>query len=128
MTSDGESARSGAFLHVAPAALSVACVFLLGTTSGSSAYTPDFAWSDKVGHLVAFAFVAYTHVRAGFFLFPKAARGTILISAGALSAFWGGALEVVQASLPYRTAEVGDFVADSLGVLLAVGLFWRGSR
>lgn len=113
-------------MQVGPAALSVLAVFLLGTTRGSSTYTPDFTWADKVGHLVAFAFVAYTHVRAMDFLLGGATRDKVLLTAGGVSVGWGGLLELVQATLPHRTAEWGDFVADTLGVLCALLLLRRG--
>ena len=68
--------------------------------------------SDKLVHLVAFAALAFPLARTGRF-------GLIPVFIGA-SAF-GGAIELIQPSFN-RSADVNDWVADVVGVILGIGL------
>ena len=68
--------------------------------------------SDKLVHFVAFAALAFPLARTGRF-------GLLPVFVGA-SAF-GGAIELIQPSFN-RTADVNDWVADSVGVILGIGL------
>lgn len=71
-----------------------------------------FAISDKWLHAMTFAFLALWY--SGQF-----SRSTYGLIAMGLAAF-GGIIEVLQSMLAYRTAELGDFYADLLGI--GVGL------
>ena len=68
--------------------------------------------SDKLVHLVAFAALAFPLARTGRF-------GLLPVFMGA-SAF-GGAIELIQPSFN-RSADVNDWVADIVGVILGIGL------
>jgi VanZ family protein len=68
---------------------------------------PVFRISDKVAHFIAYAAIAALGV-LGF----QGAAGGVVIGVVAL----GGALEVVQAYIPGRSAELLDFVVDVVGV------------
>ena len=68
--------------------------------------------SDKLVHLVAFAALAFPLARTGRF-------GLLPVFIGA-SAF-GGAIELIQPSFN-RSADVNDWVADVVGVILGIGL------
>jgi len=68
--------------------------------------------SDKLVHLVAFAALAFPLARTGRF-------GLLPVFIGA-SAF-GGAIELVQPSFN-RSADVNDWVADVVGVILGIGM------
>ena len=72
--------------------------------------TPD--GTDKIVHLVAFAALAFPLARTGRF-------GLLPVFVGA-SAF-GGAIELIQPSFN-RSADVNDWVADIVGVVLGIGL------
>ena len=76
--------------------------------------------SDKIVHLIAFAALAFPLARTGRF-------GLIPVFFGA-SAF-GGLIEVMQPSFG-RSADVNDWVADIVGVVLGVGcgLIYRRLR
>ena len=76
--------------------------------------------SDKLVHLVAFAALAFPLARTGRF-------GLLPVFIGA-SAF-GGAIELVQPSFN-RSADVNDWVADVVGVILGIGcgLLYRRLR
>ncbi|WP_280151181.1 VanZ family protein [Piscinibacter sp. XHJ-5] len=79
------------------------------------ALTPDSqpvtgtGW-DKANHLLAFVALAI----AGRFGFPGRASRSLML-AGALLAF-GGLIEVLQASVPGRSAEWADVLADLAGI------------
>ena len=68
--------------------------------------------SDKLVHFIAFATLAFPLARTGRF-------GLLPVFIGA-SAF-GGAIELIQPSFN-RSADVNDWVADIVGVILGIGL------
>ena len=68
--------------------------------------------SDKLVHFIAFAALAFPLARTGRF-------GLLPVFVGA-SAF-GGAIELMQPSFN-RSADVNDWVADIVGVILGIGL------
>lgn len=77
---------------------------------------------DKVAHFVMFApfpILAYmTFIDLNMGLWRKIAVLTVIMAAGAGMAI---GTERIQAGLDYRTGDVNDFLADSIG-LLAGGL------
>ena len=68
--------------------------------------------SDKLVHLIAFAALALPLARTGRF-------GLLPVFVGA-SAF-GGIIELIQPSFN-RSADVNDWIADIVGVILGIGL------
>jgi len=76
--------------------------------------------SDKLVHFIAFAALAFPLARTGRF-------GLLPVFVGA-SAF-GGAIELIQPSFS-RSADVNDWVADIVGVILGIGcgLLYRRLR
>ena len=76
--------------------------------------------SDKVVHLIAFAALSFPLARTGRI-------GLTLVFVGA-SAF-GGLIELIQPSFN-RSADMNDWVADILGVVLGIlcGLMYRRLR
>ena len=78
------------------------------------------AGSDKIAHFIAFAALAFPLARTGRF-------GLLPVFIGA-SAF-GGAIELIQPTFN-RSADVNDWVADIIGVLLGIagGLVYRRIR
>ena len=68
--------------------------------------------SDKLVHFIAFAALAFPLARTGRF-------GLLPVFIGA-SAF-GGTIELIQPSFN-RSADVNDWAADIVGVILAIGL------
>ncbi len=74
--------------------------------------------TDKLGHMGAFGGVVVVVELALLELGATRRRAwAFLASVGA-----GGLLELVQAALPHRSADVGDWVADCIGAVLALGL------
>jgi VanZ family protein len=76
----------------------------------------DFEGSDKAGHLFAYALLAFW-----FCLFYPDSRTRFFYMAGFVS--MGIALEFVQLALGYRSFELADMAANTLGV--AAG--WAGA-
>jgi VanZ family protein len=76
--------------------------------------------TDKLVHLIAFAALAFPLARTGRI-------GLLPVFVGA-SAF-GGAIELIQPSFN-RSADVNDWVADMMGVVLGIGfgLLYRRLR
>jgi VanZ family protein len=75
--------------------------------------------NDKLMHFIGFAIAAGLWGRAWRHLVPEApARGAALRGFVASTAL-GALLELWQAFLPYRSAELLDWVADALGAALA---------
>jgi len=76
--------------------------------------------SDKLVHFVAFAAIAFPLARTGRI-------GLLPVFVGA-SAF-GGAIELMQPSFN-RSADINDWIADIVGVLLGIscGLLYRRIR
>ena len=68
--------------------------------------------SDKLVHFIAFAALAFPLARTGRF-------GLLPVFVGA-SAF-GGAIELIQPSFN-RSADVNDWIADVVGVIIGIGL------
>jgi VanZ family protein len=87
--------------------------------------------SDKTVHSVAFGLLAMLSARAFLHLDPRASRSAALARGFAAAVIVGGALELWQALLPYRSCELLDWAADALGAALAVvllGIAWSVFR
>jgi VanZ family protein len=78
-------------------------------------------WTDKTDHLVAFAVFEMLVVRA----LHKAKQSPLRrhVWAIALSALYGGVVEVWQGLVPWRSMELLDWVADVLGALLGAVIY-----
>lgn len=93
-------------------------VFWLGTIDIGPLPLDDRLPTDKLGHIGAFGGMVVLVELALLELGSSRRRGwAFLASVGT-----GGLLELVQAALPHRSADVGDWVADCIGAALAVGL------
>jgi VanZ family protein len=97
--------------------MDAALILVIGSLPVAPPGTQHF--SDKTLHCIAFGILAWLACRAFRYCSPEAparALGLGFASSVAL----GGALELWQAFLPYRSAELLDFVADAVGALIAV--------
>ena len=103
---NAQISRHPPFTVVVTAVLTVAMLWPL------EASPPGLEGSDKLVHFIAFAALAFPLARTGRF-------GLIPVFIGA-SAF-GGLIELIQPTFT-RSADVNDWVADTLGVLIGIGL------
>jgi VanZ family protein len=115
------SSRQSGSWELGLALLYVLAIFIVGSLPGAPPVGPTV--SDKVQHAVGFALLAGLWCRALRRLWPEARRRRIAIGAFLVSAGVGGALELWQGVLSYRTCELLDWVADGVGAALAVGLY-----
>jgi VanZ family protein len=96
----------------------VLLVLMIGITCWF-AFTPrppgfDFKDADKVNHLLAFGAMTL----AGCLSRPPTSRPWLVVLVGML--VFGLFIEAVQSQLPARTAEWGDVLADSVGMLIGL--------
>lgn len=108
----------------APAVAWAAAIFWV--SHQSSVRLPGFTLSDKVGHLAAYTLLAI------LLCLGARAWGLSPVWVLVLGILYGVSDEFHQSFVPGRSAELGDLIADSLGVLLGTFLFqrwaaWRGN-
>lgn len=104
--------------HIAPAALYVTAVFVGGSLSGGETYVP---LSDKQIHAIAYGVMVPLLFRALRFVRPASTITELLAASATFSSVLGALLEVWQAFLPHRDAELFDWVADTVGAVIAAG-------
>lgn len=106
-------------LHVGPAVAYVALIFVGGSLSGGETYV---TMTDKQLHAVSFGVMVALLARAVRYFRPTLSLPVQLAVGAALSSLLGALLEVWQAILPHRDADVFDWVADTVGAVLAAAL------
>jgi hypothetical protein len=116
----------GFMLHVAPALGCVATIFWLGSIHTAINIPQGLFSKDKANHFVAFGVLTLLCVRAFRFEYANLGNKRTVAMSVAASSIVGALLEVWQVFLPYRTAELMDWVADTLGAVLAglAGYLW----
>jgi hypothetical protein len=113
-----EPRRGGFFLNVVPAVLYVMAVFYGGSIKGSALPMPDFHWSDKALHALAFGGMQIAMLRAVRFAAPELSPQKHRLAALAVVVSIGGLLELYQLGLPHRSAELADWIADIIGAAI----------
>jgi VanZ family protein len=83
---------------------------------------PSAQLSDKTLHFIAFGILAWLGWRALRELRRDAPSWLPLFGGFTASVLCGGLLELWQGLLSYRSCELLDWVADTLGALLAIVL------
>jgi VanZ family protein len=116
--------RDGFFLHVVPAILYVAAIFYAGSIPNPPTLHLDFSAQDKLLHFGAFCGMELTLVRAVRWAQPKYSFERQLLLSVVLTSAIGALLEFWQAFLPERSAELLDWVADTVGAGVGSGLLW----
>ena len=111
--------KRGFLLHVLPVLIYVPVLFWLGAIHTGFELSESFIPQDKVKHFGAFALLVFLLLRALRYEFPAAANGRLVGASIVGSSLVGALLELWQLLFPYRSAEVADWVADTLGALLA---------
>jgi VanZ family protein len=101
------------------------------TASGSSQLaTPDLGLQfskDKIGHFLVFGLLATAILRTPLL---KAGRWPQMLLAALIASGFGAFDEFRQSFTPGRSVEFADWLADSLGAILAVLVYarWSGYR
>lgn len=115
------SHRSWAFAtQVLPSILYSGAIFYGGLIRLAELPPVGFMATDKLLHLFAFGGLAILLARSGHFFRPLASVYVKLICGALGASFLGLLLELCQATVSYRSADAWDWVADTVGALLAV--------
>lgn len=111
--------KRGFLLHVLPVLLYVVVLFWLAAIHINLEVPHAFFPQDKLHHFGAFALLVFLLLRALCYQFSTAANDRLVIASMIVSSLTGAVLEFWQLLFPYRTADFADWVADTLGALLA---------
>jgi VanZ family protein len=116
---------------LAIAVLYVLAIFVVGSLPGGPQVVRNV--SDKLQHAAGFGLLALSWCRALRALGPSASPTRVAFGGFLVSVAVGGALELWQALLTYRTCEFLDWVADAIGAAVAALLYvvaarWRAER
>ena len=103
------------------AGLYAAAIFVIGSLPATPAVTRGV--SDKVQHALGFALLAWLVCRALRRMCTQWSLRRLLVSSFTFSVAIGGALELWQGWLGYRSCELLDWVADGLGAGIGVGVY-----
>jgi VanZ family protein len=125
-----KQARPGFFLYIVPTLLYVTVIFWLGAVRTNVEVPHGFLPEDKFKHFLAFALLVVLLFRTLRYQWPSESLRRLVILAVAGSSAIGALLEAWQLLFPYRSAEFADWVADTLGALVAglLVMFWARSR
>jgi VanZ family protein len=114
------AAQAGSFQNdVLPALAWTAIVFVLGGIPNPGPPTPLEFPSDKLEHAAAFAILQILALRALRYELPASWPRAMPWIAALASTLIGGALELYQLTVPNRSAELMDLVADAIGAAMA---------
>lgn len=106
-----------------PALVYVAYIFVMGSMKDVG---PPMEASDKTAHFLAFGIMVPFVLRAVPFFRTDLAVGRRVLVSAAVSSALGALLEVWQMTLPYRSAEVLDWVADTAGAGMSASILSAG--
>jgi VanZ family protein len=119
--SDARPARAWVSIDVVSAIVYVFTIFVVGSLPGAAAVAKGV--SDKLQHALGFALLAWIWCRALRRLYPGWTLPRLGGRSAALSVALGGALELWQGLLGYRSCELLDWVADAVGATIGVGMY-----
>lgn len=108
--------------QVLPAVAYVSAVFYGGLIRIGALPEVGFVATDKLLHALAFGGLALLLARAADWFRPQAALARKLSFGCAGSSLLGMLLELCQALTVYRSADIWDWFADTVGALLVCGL------
>jgi len=86
---------------------------------------PDWPHIDKVLHFVAYALLGALLLRAFYTTRIKHHLKLIVILSILLSSLYGISDEIHQSFVPYRSADAMDALADILGSIFGVYIFYK---
>ncbi len=107
------------FLLWAPVVLLLAYETYLSAQSRLPGLGIDLPQLDKLEHASYFFLTGLIAVRAGRFG-ERWSRGKTAVFLVLSAVLWGCLDEIHQSFVPYRSIEIGDVLADTAGVVLAV--------
>jgi VanZ family protein len=108
--------KSGFFTYVVPALIYVGAIFYSGLIAHAPG--PHFKYGDKVMHFLAFGFMTLVVWRAVRFELGRLGPKRQVLLAFGIVVVLGAALEIAQMATATRSAELADWIADSVGAAL----------
>jgi len=121
----------GFFVFDAPALGYLVVVFYLGAVPGLPLPRSSVVSTDKIAHFFSFGLLVPLLLRLLSHEAPRLRRSTALGLAALFGSLLGALLEIYQMAFPYRSVELDDWLADTLGagaaLLVLVGLLRRKS-
>lgn len=108
--------------QVVPAAAYAGVIFYGGLIRMGELPEVGFVATDKLLHALVFGGLALLLARALHWSKPSGSATKKLVVGGLGALLMGLLLELCQAFVPYRSADPWDWVADSVGAGLAVGV------
>ncbi len=94
-------------------------IFYAGGAPSSDGPSWQLPGADKTLHAIGFGLLYFLAVPVVTLLRPNATIAFTVVAAILVSSTSGAALELYQATLVHRSAELLDWVADTVGAMLA---------
>ncbi len=116
--------RARVALAWAPAAAYMALIFTISSFRVELPALPAVPMRDKLIHLVEYGVLGFLCAHATLRTWPRKSRRRMLALGAFLAAAFGLSDELHQAFVPGRSAELLDFVADTIGA--SCGAYARG--
>jgi len=98
-------------------------IAIFNVSAMSTAPLPEQV-SDKTAHLMAYLLLGVLAVRAAGGGLPCRVTASIALLAFLITSGYGAFDEFHQWFVPGRSADVADWLADSTGAVIALGLCW----
>lgn len=103
----------------------MACIFILSSIPGRS--LPQVRISDKLLHVGEYGLLSVFMCRALRGQMPAWPRARIALLGALAAVGYGATDEFHQLFVPYRSADLTDLAADSLGAILAAWGWYKAS-
>jgi VanZ family protein len=110
------------YFHL-PWQIMVVVLFILSSISGEELSQYTFAISDKLIHFLVFGILGILMFRSFSVSLRTGIRKNAIILAIVLASIYGAIDEIHQLYVPGRFASVGDWLADTLGIIVMVLIY-----
>jgi len=107
-----------------PAIAWMAAIFIQSSISYLNVPDLGFSAQDKLAHAIEYAILGWLLIRALLFQQNLKIRKNALRIALVIGSCYGISDEIHQAFVPGRSGDVGDIIADILGVFIVAGFYF----
>lgn len=109
------------WMHLPPILYAI-LIFIL--SSIPSLKTPDIGFSlqDKVSHMIEFGILGWLLQRSFLSIYGSRLKAYLFVLL--IGTAYAGLDEAHQTLVDGRRAEIGDWIADTMGILIAQCMFW----
>ncbi len=101
-------------------------IFALSSVTSLEPMDIGFRFQDKLAHFLEFGVFGFLLQRSFNQFYGNRFKGYLLVFIGAT--FYGVLDEIHQSFVPGREADVSDFLADTIGIIVAQVIFWMSDR